>query len=88
MKKDSKYISKIEAHLKRLEARFAEGAPDAYAIFKSEERRTPGEGTRHQPSRSRKLDLTSDLLSLTVPANAVLLADEMGVGGYLGIISI
>lgn len=88
LKKDGKYIAKIEANLRRLEASFAEGAPDAYAVFKSEERKSSGEATRHQPSRSRKIGPNSDQSSVTVAPTAFLLADDVGIVGYLGMISI
>jgi hypothetical protein len=79
----------MEMRLRRIEARFAERAPDMYAAFKNEERGSPGEGTKQQhTSRWRRSELLSDSSSLTVPANAYLLADELGVGGYLGIISL
>ena len=88
LKKDSKYLAKLEALAKRLEARFAESAPDAYEAYKNEERRSSGEGSRHPASKNRRIGLVSDPSSLTVPANAILLADDVGIGGYLGIISI
>jgi len=88
LKKDSKYLAKLEAHARRLEARFAESAPDAYAAYKIEERRSSGDGSRHPGSKNRRVGLVSDPSSLTVPPNAILLADDMGIGGYLGIISI
>lgn len=88
LKKDGKYIAKIESQLRRLEAKFAEGAPDAFADFKSEEKKSSGEATRHKPSRSRKIDPNSDQSSVAVAPTAFLLADDMGIVGYLGMISI
>ena len=88
MKKDGKYLAKLEAHTRRMEARFAESAPDAYKAYKSEERRSSTEGSRNLGSKSRRIGLVSDPSSLTIPANAILLADDLGIGGYLGSISI
>ena len=87
-KKDGKYLAKIEAQLLHLQAKFAEAAPDEYKVYKKEERTTAVEGTRRRPSQSRKLDLNPDLSAFTVAPSSILLADVMGVAGYLGIISI
>jgi hypothetical protein len=87
LKKDSKYLAKLEARARQLETRFADSAPEAYLAFKTEERRSSGDGTRQPGSKKRRIGFVSDPSSLTVPPNAILLADDMGIGGYLGIIS-
>jgi hypothetical protein len=87
-KKDNKYIAKIEAQLVALQAKFAEAAPNEYAVYKKEERTAAVDGTRPRPSQSRKLDLNPDLSAFTVPPSSILLTDDTGVGVYLGIISI
>ena len=71
-----------------MEARFAESAPDAYKAYKSEEQRSSAEGSKHLGTKNRRIGLVSDPSSITIPANAILLADDMGIGGYLGNISI
>ena len=84
-KKDTKlYLSKLEARANLIETRFREAAPDAYESFKKDERTSPRLGI----GGNRRPGLVSDPSSLAVPPNSVLLADEKGIGVYLGINSI
>ena len=84
-KKDAKYVIKLESNLRQVETRFAEVAPEEFALFKNDvdRRDTP----RHQRTGSRKIESPSDPSTVTLPASATLLADAHGVRGYLGILT-
>jgi hypothetical protein len=66
-----------------MENKFAEVAPEVFAVYKTDADRK--DSPRHQRTGSRKIEASSDPSSFTVPASATLLGDADGVAGYLGI---
>ena len=70
IRKDHKYIARIEERIRKLEAKLADAAPEAWAAFKdeneaNEDQKSSGHGTGRRISSSRRAE-GSDLSALTV----------------------
>jgi hypothetical protein len=81
-RKDHKWVARFEARVQRLETRFANEAPEAWAAFQAEEGGSPRE-RRH--SRGRKSEIFQpEQATQTVPVGGLFLAEGQEVGAYLG----
>ena len=83
LRKDNKYIARIEERVRKLEDKFSHAAPEAWAAFENEEedRKSPGHGIRRGISRSERVGEGSDPSHPRVPPSSYLVA---GSGAYIG----
>src|SRR5271170_6726320 len=93
IRKDHKYIAKIEddnkrldEYTKRLETALGEAAPDVYEALKPNDRRLSGGLPRDARQRPAKTVPLADTLSRPVTAGSFLFGDGMKVGAYIGVI--
>lgn len=81
-RKDHKWVAKFEARVQRLETRFAQEAPEAWAAFKAEEGGSPRDPRRH--TRGRRSEVDFEQTTQALPVGGLFLAEGDDFGAYLG----